>query len=85
MTTITTENYEEMFFEAKFSEASSRIRELEYDCAELTKHNNTLLERCNKLASQKPTWPKGYKPKRYNNDGYAQGPYHDTFRVKKEY
>tara|TARA_Y100000782_G_C10020095_1_gene196611 strand:+ start:153 stop:392 length:240 start_codon:yes stop_codon:yes gene_type:complete len=73
MTTITTENYEEMFFEAKFSEASSRIRELEYDCAELTKHNNTLLERCTKLASQKPTWPKGYKPKRYNNDGRISG------------
>ena len=62
-------NREEGFFEAKYSEAATRILEIEHQCAELTRNNNTLLERCKKLASQKPSWPKGYKPRRNNGDG----------------
>ena len=42
----------------------NRIKELEYDCAELTKHNEELRERCKKLASRTPEWPKGYRPTR---------------------
>ena len=43
----------------------NRIKELEYDNAELVKSNNELRERCKKLASRQPTWPKGYSPRRY--------------------
>ena len=42
----------------------SRIKELEFDCAELSKHNQELSERCKKLASRVPEWPKGYRPSR---------------------
>ena len=45
----------------------SRVRELEYDCAELTKHNQELSERVTKLASRQPTWPKKYRPRKHNN------------------
>ena len=46
----------------------NRIKTLEYDNAELVKSNEELRERCKKLASKPPEWPKGYKPtrKRYN-------------------
>ena len=46
----------------------NRVRELEFDNAELVKKNEELSERCKKLASKPPEWPKGYKPtrKRYN-------------------
>ena len=47
----------------------NRIKELEYDNAELVKSNNELRERCKKLASKPPKyWFKGYRPtrKRYN-------------------
>ena len=46
----------------------NRIKQLEYDNAELVKANEELLERCKKLASKPPEWPKGYRPtrKRYN-------------------
>ena len=42
----------------------NRIKELEYDNAELVKSNNELRERCKKLASKPPEWPKGYRPTR---------------------
>ena len=45
-------------------QTANRIKELEYDCAELTKHNEELRERCKKLASRTPEWPKGYRPTR---------------------
>ena len=32
----------------------NRIKELEYDCAELTKQNEELRERCKELASRMP-------------------------------
>ena len=47
----------------------NRIKELEYDCAELTKQNEELRERCKLLASRQPEWPKGYRPTRKNNQG----------------
>ena len=42
----------------------NRIKTLEYDNAELVKSNNELRERCKKLASKPPEWPKGYRPTR---------------------
>jgi hypothetical protein len=47
----------------------NRIKELEYDCAELTKQNGELRERCKQLASRMPEWPKGYRPVRKNTQG----------------
>ena len=46
---------------------SSRVKELEWDCAELTKHNSELFDRVKKLASRQPAWPKGYRPQRRQN------------------
>jgi len=43
----------------------NQIKGLQYDCAELQKKNDELAERCKKLASRQPTWPKGYSPRRY--------------------
>ena len=40
----------------------NRVRELEFDNAELVKKNEELSERCKKLASRQPSWPKGYRP-----------------------
>ena len=42
----------------------NRIKQLEYDNAELVKANEELSERCKKLASRQPEWPKGYRPTR---------------------
>jgi len=53
--------------EERTEELQSRVRELEYDCAELTKHNQDLAERVKKLASRQPTWPKKYRPRKHNN------------------
>ena len=43
----------------------TRVKSLEYDCAELQKHNDELAERVKKLASKTPVWPKGYQPRRF--------------------
>ena len=51
--------------EYEVTELKSRIKQLEFDCAELQKKNDELAERCKKLASRQPTWPKGYSPRRY--------------------
>jgi len=40
----------------------NRVKELEFDNAELVKSNDELKERCKKLASKPPEWPKGYRP-----------------------
>ena len=42
----------------------NRVKELEFDNAELVKSNDELKERCKKLASKPPEWPKGYRPTR---------------------
>jgi len=58
----------EGFFAAKSEKLESRVKELEFDNAELVKANQELAERVDKLASRQPTWPKGYRPRRYNNN-----------------
>ena len=57
----------EGFFAAKTKELESRVKELEFDNAELVDINQELVERVDKLASRPPAWPKGYRPRRYNN------------------
>lgn len=42
----------------------NRVKELEADNAELVKSNEELRERCKKLASRVPEWPKGFRPRR---------------------
>ena len=58
---------EEAFFENKSKELEVKIKELQYDNAELQKHNSELLERCKKLGSRQPVWPRGYRPQRYTH------------------
>ena len=53
--------------EERTVELQSRVRELEYDCAELTQHNQELSERVKQLASRQPTWQKKYRPRKHNN------------------
>ena len=40
----------------------ARVKELEYDCAELSKKNSEMSERIKKLAMRQPSWPKGFRP-----------------------
>ena len=54
----------EAFLENEVQVLSSRVKELEWDCAELSTHNSELQERVKKLASRQPAWPKGYRPQR---------------------
>ncbi len=42
----------------------SRVHKLEADNAEMVKSKGELRERCKKLASRVPEWPKGYRPTR---------------------
>ena len=51
----------------------NRIKQLEYDNAELVKANEELLERCKKLASKPPEWPRGYRPQRKRFHGNKNG------------
>ena len=44
-----------------------RVKDLEYDCAELTKENVEFREKIKKLASRQPEWPKNYRPRRNFN------------------
>jgi|TARA_B110000977_G_scaffold56703_1_gene77042 hypothetical protein len=46
------------------TQSKDRIKQLEYECAELQRENAQLTERCKKLASRVPEWPKGYRPGR---------------------
>ena len=55
------------FFENKSKELEVKIKELQYDNAELQRQNSELLERCKKLGSRQPNWPKGYRPQRYTH------------------
>ena len=57
----------EAFLEDEVSTLSARVKELEFDCAELQKANSELSERTKKLASRQPSWPKGYRPQRKNS------------------
>ena len=51
---------------------TSRVKALEYDCAELQQSNSELQERVKKLASRQPAWPKGYRPQRRQNSGQSR-------------
>ena len=44
---------------------AQQVKTLQYDCAELQKHNDELADRVKKLASRQPVWPKGYQPRRF--------------------
>ena len=59
----------EAFLETEVTTLAARVKELEFNCAELTKENSEMSERVKKLASRQPTWPKGYRPqRRYNRE-----------------
>ena len=62
----------EAFLENEVQVLSSRVKELEWDCAELTKHNSELSDRVKKLASRQPAWPKGYRPSRRHNSNQSR-------------
>lgn len=70
---------EEEVLETQTDEPENRMKNLEYDLAELTVENKELRERVEKLASRYPTWPKGYKPRKNNsqNHNYNQKYKHD--------
>ena len=57
----------EAFLESEVQVLSNRVKELEWDCAELSKHNSELSDRVKKLASRQPAWPKGFRPQRRQN------------------
>ena len=59
----------EVFLENEVSTLNARVKELEFDCAELQRSNSELSERTKKLAGRQPSWPKGYRPqRRYNRE-----------------
>ena len=62
----------EAFLENEVQVLSSRVKELEWDCAELSIHNSELQERVKKLASRQPAWPKGYRPQRRHNSNQSR-------------
>ena len=62
----------EAFLENEVQVLSGRVKELEWDCAELIKHNSELSDRVKKLASRQPAWPKGYRPQRRQNSNQSR-------------
>jgi|TARA_B110000211_G_C13967178_1_gene503308 FtsZ-binding cell division protein ZapB len=54
----------ESFLENEVQMLTSKVKVLEYECAELQQSNSELQERVKKLASRQPAWPKGYRPQR---------------------
>jgi len=57
-------NRSETFFEYKCSKQKDRIKQHERERADLKVKHQELAERCKKLASRVPEWPKGFKPRR---------------------
>ena len=55
----------EMPKELVIQKLEKQVKSLQYDCAELQKHNDELAERVKKLASKTPVWPKVYQPRRF--------------------
>ena len=49
----------EAFLENEVTTLNARVKELEFDCAELQRSNSELSERTKKLANRQPSWPKG--------------------------
>ena len=62
----------EAFLENEVQVLTSRVKGLEYDCAELQQSNSELSERVKKLASRQPAWPKGYRPQRRHNSNQSR-------------
>ena len=62
----------EAFLENEVQVLTSRVKVLEYDCAELQQSNSELQERVKKLASRQPAWPKGYRPSRRHNSNQSR-------------
>ena len=60
------ENRESAHREHEITTLKARVKELEFDCAELQKHNESLSERVKKLATGKPRPPFGKR----NNKGF---------------
>ena len=56
------------FLETQVNEMSNRIKNLEYDLAEMSVNNSQLRERVKTLATRIPAWPKGYRTQRPNKD-----------------
>ena len=54
----------EAFLEVEVQSLTARVKELEYDCAEVQQSNSELQERVKKLSSRQPAWPSGYRPQR---------------------
>ena len=52
---------EEGFFASKVFDLQDRVKALEFENAELVKHNEELAQRGKKLASQRPS---GFRPRR---------------------
>ena len=71
--TINAINAKNAFQVLEDMQLKNRVKELEKDNAELVVKNEELAERCKKLASRMPEWPKGYRPTRR------------TFTEKKKY
>ncbi len=57
----------EAFLENEVQVLTSRVKALEWECAELQQSNSELAERVKKLASRQPAWPKGFRPQRRHN------------------
>ena len=57
-------NRSENFFFYICSKQKERIKQLKRECADLQVKNQELSERCKKLASRVPEWPKGFRPRR---------------------
>ena len=60
------------FLENEVKVLTSRVKVLEYECADLTVHRDDLSERVKKLASRQPAWPKGYRPQRRHNSNQSR-------------
>ena len=62
----------EVFLENEVQVLTSRVKVLEYDCAELQQSNSELQERVKNLASRQPAWPKGFRPQRRHNSNQSR-------------
>ena len=54
------------FLETDNEKLIARVKELEFDCAELQRDNEQMRKRIKTLANRTPEWPRGYKPIRRN-------------------
>ena len=54
----------ENFFEHKSQRLENRVKDLEFNCAELQRQNEEMREKIKKLSSRTPEWPRGYRPTR---------------------